>query len=671
MSLSQLFRQVRLLLAESRYRLPVIFVGFYMIVWLLTRVGLLIFQHALARNGLGAVLKALAVGEVFDALSALWLAVPLVLFLTLLPERWFRWRATRAFLFLWIAIATFSGLFVAAAEYFFFEEFNGRFNFVAVDYLIYPGEVADNIWQSYHTGIILTLIALATAGLLYTLRRPMRAAWERRAPGLQRLAFLGAYAAVLAVASWMISPALSRVSEDRALNELASNGYYSFFMALLGSDAPYEGLYATRPQTANLDRLHRLLAEPAAAPAAFAPDSTLRPVRPLGPERKMNVVIVLEESLGSEFIGALNPATKESLTPRFDALTREGTLLTHAFSTGNRTIRAIEATTSSLPPLPGGSIVRRDQSVGLFTLPELLKSRGYQTMFVYGGRALFDGMGNYLSHNGVDKIVDQKDFPKGTFTTAWGACDEAIFTKALQEMDGLAATGKPFYSLVLSVSNHRPFTFPQDGIQALPRFHRRENVVRYADYALGRFMAEAKAHAFYKNTVFVLMGDHGARVYGAAEIPLASYQVPILIVAPGAVPAAARLDTISSSLDVPPTILGILGMGYDSKFFGHDLFRVDPSAGRALMTHNNDIALMRGGRMAVLGLHESADLYDVNPATGEMAPIKTPDATGHELIEDAIAYFNGADRLYRSGAYVFQPSRGPGERLADAAGPGD
>ena len=655
MTLNGFLKNFRVLLTQSRYRLAVIFVGFYMVVWLLTRLGLMLFQQALTRNGVGPVLHALGVGEVFDAVAALWLVTPLVLYLTILPERWFRWRAQRAFLFLWMTIVTFSGLFVAAAEYFFFEEFNGRFNFVAVNYLIYPDEVATNIWQSYHTGIILTLIGLGTAGLLWVLRGPIRDAWHERASRWQRLGFLGVFAAVLAGVTIAVPSTLAHVSEDRALNELAGNGYYAFWMALLGVDAPYEGLYATRPQPANLDRLHRLLAEPAAAPASFAADSTLRAVRPLAPERRMNVVVVLEESLGSEFIGALNPGVKESLTPQYDALTREGTLLTHAFSTGNRTIRAIEATTSSLPPLPGDSIVKRDKSVNLFTLPELLKSRGYQTMFVYGGRALFDGMGKYLSHNGVDRIVDQKDYPDGTFATAWGVCDEAIFTKALQEMDGLAATRKPFYSLVLSVSNHRPFTFPQDHIKAEPRFHRRENVVRYADYALGRFMREAKSHAFYNNTIFVLMGDHGARVYGAAEIPLASYQVPILFVAPGVVPAGARLETLASSMDVPPTILGLLGTGYESKFFGHDLFRVDPAAGRALMTHNSDIALMRNGRMAVLSLHQSAELYDVNEATGEMARIRTPDAAGRELIEDAIAYFNGADRLYRGGAYGFTP----------------
>lgn len=654
--MSKFAQQVRSLVLDSRYRLAVVFVSLYMAIWLLTRLGLLIVQHAMSRDGVLPVLEALGVGELFDGVAALWLAAPLVLYLALVPERWFRGRIQKALLYGGMSVAAFTALFVAMVEYFFFEEFNGRFNFVAVDYLVYPTEVVDNIWQSYHTGLVLTFVGLATLALFFLLRRPLRTAWNRATPPLQRIAFVLGFAVLLAGATEAVSPALAHISEDRALNEIAENGYYTFWMALLGSDAPYEGLYATRPQPAVLARLHRLLAdEPAAVPASFAPDSTLRHIQNPGPPRRLNVVVVLEESLGSEFIGALHPSQPpaESLTPNYDALAREGTLLTHAFSTGNRTIRAIEATTSSLPPLPGESIVRRDASVDLFTLPELLRAQGYRTMFVYGGRALFDGMGKYLSHNGVDRIVDQGDYPDGTFTTAWGACDEAIFTKALQEMDAAHATGKPFYSLVLSVSNHRPFTFPQDHLKADPRYHRRENAVRYADYALGRFMREAKSHGFYKDTVFVLMGDHGARVYGAAEIPLASYEVPVLYIGPG-VAAGRRLDTMASSLDVPPTVLGLLGMSYDSKFFGHDVFRVDPSEGRALMTHNNEIALLRGHRMAVLGLHESMDLYDVDLATGEIHKTKPVDRADHDLVEDAIAYFNGADRLYRNGAYGYR-----------------
>jgi phosphoglycerol transferase MdoB-like AlkP superfamily enzyme len=638
----------------SRYFLAAVLAGIYMAVFLLTRIVLLAVQHAVSRNGFGPTLTALGAGEIFDAVVALWMIAPLVLYLSLLPERWFQGRLQRAVLWTGLAISTFSALFTACVEYYFYEEFNSRFNFVAVDYLSYPTEVADNVWQSYHVTLVFTLVVLVTGTVLFLLRRPVRETWVRVTPPLKRVAFVAAFAVILAVASWTISPRLAHVSEDRALNEIAVNGYYSFFMALLGKDAPYEGLYATRPQPALMERLHRLLEEKSMVPASFTAGSTLRKIDNPGPSRRLNVVVVLEESLGSELVGSLHPRP-ESLTPSLDALMSEGTLLTHAFSTGNRTVRAIEATTSSLPPLPGESIVRRDNSVGLFTLPSLLASQGYQTMFVYGGRALFDGMGTYLHQNGVERLVDQSSYPPGTFTTAWGVCDEAIFTKALEVMDETHAQGKPFYSLVLSVSNHRPFTFPQDHIKEEKRFHRRENVVRYADWALGQFMEKAKSHAFYQDTLFVLMGDHGARVYGAAEIPLPSYEVPILFVGPG-VPAGVRLETLASSLDVPPTILGILGLDYDSKFFGHDVFRISPEDGRALMTHGSEIALMRGGRMAVLGLRESAALYTVDEARNEIAKVNSVDAAGHELIEDAIAYYNAADRLYRSGAFGFTPT---------------
>ena len=651
-------------LLETRYRVVALLVVLYLALSLLTRVVLLIAQETFVSGasslGAAASLRALAAGEVFDLLAALWLAVPPILYLTVLSERWFQSRIQRGLLYAWMGAVVFTMFFVAVVEGFFFEEFNSRFNFVAVDYLMYPTEVVDNIWESYPTGWVVAGLLLLSAGAVFLLRKRSRAAWRRPTRALQRAGVLLAYAGFLAALTLAVSPRLARVSEDRALNEIATNGYYAFWMALLGSDAPYEGMYATRDRAAVDQRLSKLLAEPAAEPISFSGGSAERRIRPLGPERRMNVVVVLEESLGSEFIGALHPRPV-SITPRFDALAKEGTLLTRAYSTGNRTIRAIEATTSSLPPLPGISIVRRPQSENLFTLPELLRSRGYQTLWVYGGRALFDGMGRYLTHNGVDRIVQQSDYPEGTFKTAWGVDDQAIFDRALTEMDAMAATGKPFYSLVLSVTNHRPFTYPDGRIPAVEGLHRRENAVRYADYALGRFIQQAKEHAFFKDTLFVLMGDHGARVYGAAEIPLASYEVPILFYAPGVIPPGRRIDTLASSLDIPPTILSVLGMGYDSKFFGHDVFHAAPSAGRALMTHNNKIALLRGSRIAVLSLHKSTSLYDLGPDYS-LRPVLTPDAEGRELIEDAIAYYNGADSIYRSGAYAFRTSP---ERVAE------
>ncbi|MEA2562235.1 MAG: hypothetical protein QOH06_3739 [Acidobacteriota bacterium] len=653
-------KALRIAWTDSRYRLAAWLIVGLMGVSLTVRLSLLLLQHAFARNGFVPVLESIGAGEVFDTEAALWLAAPLVLYLFLVPERWFRHRAQRALVLGISGLTVFILLFVAVAEIFFFQEFNGRFNFVAVDYLMYPTEVVENIWESYPTGLILSLLAVMSAGVALLLRRPLRGAWRLPLSFGRRSAAAISFFLILSVLTLGVPASLAHVSEDRALNEIAANGYLSFWRALLGSDAPYEGLYASRAPGVAFGRLRHLLAEPAAVPASFVPGSTLRHIRPLAPTRRLNVVVVLEESLGSELVGTLHPRPV-SLTPSLDALASEGTLLTRAFSTGNRTIRALEATTSSLPPLPGISIVRRPQSKDLFTLPALLREHGYQTMFVYGGRALFDGMGSYMRNNGIDRVVEQKDFPEDAFRTAWGVSDEAIFDRALTEMDAMHAQGRPFYTLVLSVTNHRPFSFPEGRIAWDAKLKSRENAVRYADWALGRFVRQAREHAFFEDTLFVLMGDHGARVYGAAEIPLGSYEVPILFYAPGVVPAGRRVDTLASSLDVPPTVLGLLGLAYDSKFYGHDVLRVDPSAGRALMTHNNEIAMMRGSRIAVLGLHRSAQLFDVAP-DGSFIRFPAADGAGRELIEDAIAYYSGADNAYRTGAYAM--TRNPAERLA-------
>lgn len=652
---------------ESRFRLAAGLVLGLMAVFFLVRLVLLILQHAVSHDGFLAVLAALGAGTVADALAALWVAAPFVLYLALAPERWFRSRVHRALVPALFGLACFGVLFVAVVEIFFFLEFNGRFNFVAVDYLMYPTEVVENIWESYPTGLVLGVLAAVSLAVGLLVRKPLRAAWSQPLSFAQRSLAVGAFAAVLAGLTFGVPASLAHVSADRALNEIAANGYTSFWHALLGSDAPYAGLYATRDNAAVFRRLRGLLAEPEAEPASFKPGSTLRHIRPPGPPRKLNVVVVLEESFGSEFVGALHPRRDRpaSLTPSYDALTQEGLLFTHAYSTGNRTIRALEATTSSLPPLPGVSIVRRPQSKDLFTLPSLLRTRGYQTLFVYGGRALFDGMGSYLRANGIERVVEQKDYPEDAFRTAWGVSDQAIFDRALSEMDAMQAQGRPFYTLVLSVSNHRPYKFPEGEIRWDPSLKSRDNAVRYADWALGRFVRQARQHAFFKDTLFVLMGDHGARVYGSAEIPLPSYEVPILFYAPGvpgAIPAGARVDTLTSSLDIPPTVLGVLGMEYDSPFFGHDVLRIDPSAGRALMTHNNEIALMKGSRIAVLGLHRSARLFDVRP-DGSFVLLTRPDRAGVELIEDAISYYTGADTEYRNGSYQMTPPR-PQEKLA-------
>ncbi|MCM2268884.1 MAG: sulfatase-like hydrolase/transferase [Thermoanaerobaculia bacterium] len=623
--------------------MPLWVAAVFLAIAAVTRLGLAAASISEHPASFAAWLRTLCFGALADLQAAAWVVLPLAIYVALFPQRWFGSRWHRRLLTGGLGAAYFVFYFAAVAEAFFFAEFDSRFNFVAVDYLMYPTEVGKNLSESYPLPAILAGVGALAGATLVAGRRQLRAAFSRPAGVGQRTAGAIGFALVAVLLTWALPPSQWRAADDRAINEIAANGWGSFARALAGSNATYEGLYATAPPQSVYARLRKLLAEPAAAPATFHADSVERQVATSEPERRWNVVVVLEESFGAEFVGALHPRPS-SLTPRFDALAGEGVLWTRAYSTGNRTVRAIEATTASLPPLPGVSVVRRPQSVNLFTLPNVLREHGYQTLFVYGGRALFDGMGRYLSRNGVERIVEQSDFPAGTFATAWGVADEAIFDRALAEMDAMETTGRPFYSLVLSVSNHRPYEFPEGELKADPGLRRRENAVRYADHALGRFVDSARSHAFFDHTLFVLMGDHGARVYGAAEIPLASYEVPILFFAPHLL-SPGRIETLASSLDVPPSILALLGFDYESRFFGHDLFSIEPRDGRALMTHNNEIALLRGSRIAVLGLHGEERVFEVEGES--FRPVVPLDRAARRQLRDAIAYFYGADLEFR------------------------
>ncbi|MBV6522167.1 MAG: Phosphoglycerol transferase I [Gemmatimonadaceae bacterium] len=623
-----------------------------MAIALLTRLAILWFARSPSSSTAGQVLHALAIGEVYDLLAALWLLAPLMVYLTAVTDRWYRRRINRRFLEVGFFVAAAVAVFVAAAEYFFFDEFTGRFNFVAVDYLIFPTEVVNNIAESYPLFPVLVGVALMAALVVRVLQRPLdRILTATTTPGRRGRALL-VYATALGALTLTVRPEWARVSEDRELNEVALNGYYTWWLAFMGQDAPYDGWYASASLTEQATRLRTLLREPQLDTASLRDGTTLRRIVATRPERRFNVVVVLEESLGSLLVGALHPRDT-SLTPHYDSLIAEGTLLSNVYSTGNRTVRALEATTAGIPPLPGISIVRRPASRDLFTLPSVLRSKGYSTTFIYGGRALFDGMGSYMRNNGMERVIEQKDFPDTSFTTAWGVADELIFDRALVEMDAQAKSGKPFFNLILSVSNHKPYTYPRGRIAADPDKHWRTNAVQYADYALGRFMRQARTHAWFDSTLFVLMGDHGARVYGAAEIPLRSYEIPVLFYQPGIVPAGKRIPTLLSSMDLPATILAYLGMSYESRFVGLDAFAIPEKEGRALMTHNNSIAMMRGDYVAVLGLRGSTSVYRYSKSDSGLTRVAVPDSTATEAIRDAIAYYSAADRLYRSGAYRF------------------
>ena len=176
--------------------------------------------------------------------------------------------------------------------------------------------------------------------------------------------------------------------------------------------------YKTLPRDEAYARVHRLLAS---TNATFVGDnfSIERKISGDSNRPRLNVVILLEESLGSEFWGCLGRTN--TLTPEMDRLaTQEGLLFDNIYASGNRTVRGMEGALSSFPPLPGDAIVHRDRSENVETIARVLKRDGYNTMFLYGGHAMFDNMKPFLVANGFDQIVDEKDFPNPSFVNVWG-----------------------------------------------------------------------------------------------------------------------------------------------------------------------------------------------------------------------------------------------------------
>jgi phosphoglycerol transferase MdoB-like AlkP superfamily enzyme len=647
---------------RSRYG----FAGFWfislLVVWCLLRLVLLVAFKP-AGVPVADILLALLSGFHRDIFMALVETIPLLAWMLIIPDRrfgslWHRLLFIGASFVFW-----FVQIFLLCVEFFFFDEFKSRFNTVAVDYLIYPKEVFINIWESYHVGLVLAVCLLLSLGWLFLASRLFGQMWERPFRAKSRLLHLTAAVALAALLLPTVNLKSVHVSNDRTLNEIANNGAISFLVAAWTNNLDYAAFYKTIPADEAYQRTRRLLAE--GNTEFVEPGHSIRrrvagdPARP-----RLNVVIFLEESLGSEFWGCLGRTN--TLTPEMDKLTaEEGMLFTHIFASGNRTVRGFEGVLSSFPPLPGDSIVKRDRSDNVETIARVLKRDGYASVFLYGGRGLFDGMRSFAVRNGYDRFVEQKHFEHPTFTTIWGVCDEDLFLRGVEEFRELAKTGQPFCGTILSVSNHKPYTYPKGKIPEDPDQRRRENAVKYSDYALGRFFEAARKEAFWTNTLFVVVADHGARVYGEQSIPIHSYEIPLLIAGPAVVKGPSQVSQLGCSLDVPTTVLGLLGRPYETVFFGRDLLRSRPEEGRALLNHNRDIGRLAHDRLVVLGLKQTVEFYQGDPKVAEMRPLSQPTDADRELELDAIALFQVADDLYMHRRY-----RIDAEPATHASGPG-
>jgi phosphoglycerol transferase MdoB-like AlkP superfamily enzyme len=639
---------------QGRYGFAGFFLGSLLLAWLALRLVLFFqFGHDNPPPS-GDVLPAFALGFYRDLYVGLLMCLPLFFWFWLISNvtfgrRWHRGLFKAGFFLFWLV-----QIFLLFTEYYFFEEFRSRFNTVAVDYLRDPSEVFINIWDSYPVGWVVAGCATLSAGWVWLACRWCRGLWGPSVRRALRFALLAGLAALCAGLSQTITLKGTRFSKERVLNELANNGAIAFAAAAWTHHLDFSVFYRTIPMDEAYQRVRRLLREPGAEFVQEGREIRRRvsgdPARP-----KLNVIILLEESLGSEFWGSLG-RKEPTLTPEMDRLAREeGLLFTNIYASGNRTVRGFEGVLSSFPPLPGDSIVKRDLSENVETIARVLKRDGYNTLFLYGGRGMFDGMRYYALHNGYDRFIEQKHFAKPTFTTMWGVCDEDLYARAIEEFRELSRASQPFLGTLLSVSNHKPYTYPKGRIPEDPDARKREHAVKYSDYCLGQFFQAARKEPFWTNTLFVVVADHGARVFGSQSIPIHSYEIPLLIAGPAVVKQPARLPQLGCSLDVPVTLLGLIGRPYETLFFGRDLLKDPPDQGRVLINHNRDIGLYERERLVVLGLRQTVEYYQGDPKVVDMKRLAAPDAQVLEIERDCTAIYQVADDLYMHRRYHLDP----------------
>ena len=588
----------------------------------------------------------LAAGLVNDAVQSLYLLAPLATWIVLLPDRWYRSRANRVILTTGSAVTVGLFVYLAVTEFYFFEEFDARFNLVAFDYLAYPNEVFTDIWQAYPVARVLAVTCLLAVAAGSVLRRRVVASATAETTFFARSGpYLMLAAAVVVAALHYPTDALSH-SPNRVENEITQNGYSSFFRAARTSDIEYSPWYETRATADNLRTLEQQLRDDGGVFTRLDRGMVDRrfPGRPDGLGR-LNVVVVSSESFGAEFSRLYGSA--RDLTPEFDHYAQKGMWFSNTYASGTRTVRGLEAISASLPPIPTVSILRRPGNESITTWGEVMQRLGYHTSFLYGGYSYFDDMQGYFAGNGF-QVIDRSDIDHVRFANIWGVSDEDLFDKAIEHFNGEHASGRPFFSIIMTTSNHKPFTF-RPGLEShgIPEEGGgRRAGVRYADYALGYFLRQAARQPWFDDTVFVVVADHGARVYGKAEVPLKSYEIPLMIYSPKHL-EPRRVDTLMTQIDIAPTVLGLLGLPYEAPFFGEDVLDHPNQRRVALFSHNHDIAILEGKRLMVYGLGGGSSEFTYDRAHETFTPVPKDPA----LESLGIAYFQTASELFASHRY--------------------
>ncbi|PID28243.1 MAG: hypothetical protein CSB55_05440 [Candidatus Cloacimonadota bacterium] len=532
---------------------------------------------------LNVILKAFFLGLRFDVSILGFILAPVVLFGSM---PWIGLEFHRFSRRFW---ATFSALFFGAVtighivNLEFFKEYNSHLNFTAIEYANNGGLIVYTIWRE--SPVIRYILLAAAFIFIFTFlqnkifksikfdswRIPGRIFYFILTGGLLFLGIRGRTKE--GVMNW----GLAFFSSDNMVNQLTLNPIYN-----LSKDIYYTQKNKRHDIKNKLQyfKSNREAIDFTVKEIVAPTDSLIDPEYPFyrmtdfGEEKQYNVVVLLMETMSAELTGILGG--KHNLTPNFDRLSKEGILFNNFYTNGQRSNRAVSSSMCSYPVLAGKSILLQiEGQQPMPSVPGILKKRGYSTTFLYGGDISFDNMKGFLRSKGVDNFISEEDFPHKYKLNKWGVPDHLVFDRLLEVMDN--SIGKPFFAMLFSLTNHEPFDVPDNidfgHIDTGEPLNKHYNTFKYTDWAIGRFFEEVKKRDYFKNTIFVIFGDHGKSYHHDLAFDYRISHVPCLWYAPEIIGSSPVNERLSSQIDIAPSLFSLLGGKFPHSFFGRNMLK--------------------------------------------------------------------------------------------------
>ncbi len=592
------------------------------------RAGLIWQNRASAGDvSVAQILSAFWVGLRFDAAVTCYLLLPFVV-VGHLPRVGLAASTFNRRFFVWVFLAVVGIVsLLLIAEFEFFREFQMRYNQLALDYLNQAATVGRMLWYGFPILPGLLLLAVILIAFTIAVKWLLRQCFVGPPPaGWIRPAALAAWVPLLVIG---MRGGLSGEplrwgdayrSQSEFVNAMSLNGIFTLGLSVRERlrASPSLGFWhkGISPREARgmvqgmLVAPGEKLLDPMNRTVLRISDEAAGPISLWKTGRPPNVVLVIMESFSARYCGAVG--SPQDFTPEFNKLARNGVLFDRALSSGTHTHQGVFSTLLGFPNLPGYEILMQMMPANqrFASLPSVLKTQGYRTTFLYNGDFSWDNMRGFFQQQGVDQFIGADDFVRPSHKDkVWGVADGDVFNRANEEFERLARSG-PFLGIVLTLSNHTPFDLPEPHPFAhtigMGKLDERMDGIRYADWAVGRFIKDAGKLDYFANTLFVFVGDHGFHVPPVlTEVHVLYHHVPLLFYAPGLLSGHAVVHDVAGQTDILPSVLGLLDVRAPHASWGRNLFE-PTSPGRQFTVFKasgggQHVGMVRGDSILVLG----------------------------------------------------------------------